>query len=228
MTPFHRQLPPSRRLAVGTLLVVGSVVLSSDLAGSVLEPARALEGLESLWSSLPVGPGLAPAAAPAESVPLAAAAPPTPVAPTAAPEPAAYLTALPFGAEIARAAERHGVDALLVAAIIEAESNFRPDAVSEKGALGLMQVMPFHLESPERPLAPAENLEIGTGYLATLLERFDGDLALALAAYHAGPGAVERFGGFPPYASTRRYVARVLTCYEAHLAELTIVREAEI
>ena len=224
MTPFHRQVPPSRRSLVVLLLIVGSALLTSELAGSAFYPERTLEGLESLWSQ-PVGAlGAAPRLSEAGGAPLV----PLPRSPVSTLDPAAYLRDVPFGAEIVAVAARHGVDALLVASVIEAESNFRPDAVSEKGAIGLMQVMPFHLESPELPLDPEQNLEIGTAYLETLLERFDGDLALALAAYHAGPGAVERFGGFPPYSSTRHYVARVLTYYEAHLAQLTIEQVSEI
>ena len=84
-----------------------------------------------------------------------------------------------------------------------------------------MQVMPFHVADGIEAFDPASNLEIGTGYLALMLDRFDGDLALALAAYHAGPGAVDRFGGVPPYSTTRRYVARVLTLYDEHLSRLT-------
>jgi soluble lytic murein transglycosylase-like protein len=218
MTPFHRQLPLSRRALVVALLATGSLV-GSELAGSPLVPARALDELDELF--------VAARAVHAPVVELAVSVPAAPARRSTV-EPAAYLRDLPFGAEISAVAARHGVDALLVASVIEAESNFRPDAVSDRGALGLMQVMPFHVEDPTLPLDPVENLEIGTAYLASLLERFDGDLALALAGYHAGPGAVDRFGGLPPYASTRHYVTRVLARYEAHLAGLTISGEAGI
>lgn len=127
-----------------------------------------------------------------------------------------YLQGLPFGREIERAARAHRLDGLLIASVVEAESSFRPDAVSAKGALGLMQLMPLHLEGIAEPLDPAVNLGIGTRYLARLERRFEGDLELALAAYHAGPGAVERWGGVPPYRSTRDYVGRVLARYAEH------------
>ena len=101
-----------------------------------------------------------------------------------------------IGREIGGAAKRYNVDSLLLASIVEAESSFRPDAVSEKGALGLMQLMPLHfpasdsaLEQPD-PLDPTVNLDFGARYLRDLRKRYDGDLELALAAYHAGPGTI--------------------------------------
>lgn len=213
---FHPRKPSlSRRAAAAALLLVGSALLTSDLAGSVLGPDRGLSaGLESLWSGGDTLPKETPLLPVADFV--AAAGPSV----FSIVEPAAYLRDLPFGPEITAVAARHRVDSLLLASIIEAESSFRPDAVSDKGARGLMQLMPHHLEGGIEGFDPTANLEIGTGYLETLLARFDGDLALTLAAYHAGPGAVERFGGLPPYPSTRRYVARVLALYEAHLAQL--------
>lgn len=202
-----------RYAALAALALASSVLVSSDLAGSALTlPA----GLESLWQPEPP-----PVAGIATSPSIAAgslAAEPLP----AFVEPAAYLRDVPFGDQIVVAAARYRLDALLVASVIEAESNFRPDAVSPKGALGLMQVMPFHVEDGSEPFEPDVNLDIGTAYLASLLDRFDGDLALALAGYHAGPGAVDRWGGMPPYASTRHYVERVLALYDQHLAQLTI------
>lgn len=131
-----------------------------------------------------------------------------------------YLLALPFGGEIRRVAAEHRVDGLLVASVVEAESSFRADAVSPKGALGLMQLMPVHFDGIAEPLDPAVNLDLGTGYLAGLEKRYAGDLTLALAAYHAGPGAVDRWGGVPPYSSTRHYVGRVLTLYREHQESL--------
>ena len=131
-----------------------------------------------------------------------------------------YLRRLPFGREIELAAIEQRLDGLLVASVVEAESSFRADAVSEKGALGLMQLMPLHFAGVERPLDPAVNLRVGTRYLAGLERRYDGDLELALAAYHAGPGAVERWGGVPPYRSTRHYVGRVLALYREHRTSL--------
>ena len=128
------------------------------------------------------------------------------------------LAELPYGDVITRVAERHQVDGLLVASIMEAESGFNPSAISPQGALGLMQVMPStaHLYPHEELLEPEVNIELGTRYLARLLDEFDGDVALALAGYNAGPGSVKRFGGMPPYRETQIYVDRVLTRYVHH------------
>ena len=136
-----------------------------------------------------------------------------------------YIESLPFGREIRGAATRYGVDSLLLASVVEAESGFRPDAVSNKGALGLMQLMPLHFVAgdpalqPIDPLDPAVNLNLGARYLRDLRKRYDGDLELALAAYHAGPGTIDRFGGLPPYRETHAYVGRVLRLYSEHQRE---------
>jgi soluble lytic murein transglycosylase-like protein len=105
----------------------------------------------------------------------------------------------------------HGVEESLIRAIIHAESAYQPDAKSPKGAQGLMQLMPpTQADLGVRdPYDPIENIEGGTRYLAGLLEQFDGDIRLASAAYNAGPGAVERHQGIPPYPETQEYVRRV-------------------
>lgn len=105
----------------------------------------------------------------------------------------------------------HRVEESLIRAVIHAESAYRPDAKSPKGAQGLMQLMPETQQALGviDPFDPVANIEAGTRYLADLLRRFDGDVTLASAAYNAGPGAVERHGGVPPYAETREYVRRV-------------------
>jgi hypothetical protein len=125
---------------------------------------------------------------------------------------------MPYGTIIRRAARRHSVDELLVAAIVEAESSFNPMAVSPVGAVGLMQVMPSTAASygAGDPLNPAVNVDLGARYLSRLLNRFDGDLELTLAAYNAGPGAVDRYEGMPPYRETRAYVGKVLSRYVDH------------
>lgn len=122
---------------------------------------------------------------------------------------------LPYGELIHDTAERLSVDGLLLASIMEAESGFNPYAISPQGALGLMQVMPntagYH--TVEDLLEPKVNIEVGARYFARLLQQFDGNVALALASYNAGPGMVRRYGGLPPFPETRHYVDRVLTRY---------------
>ena len=141
------------------------------------------------------------------------------------------LARFPFGEAIARAARAEQLDPLLLASIVEVESSFRPDAVSPKGAQGLMQLMPVHLEAGEQGLDPGANLELGARLFARLLTRYDGDLELALAAYQAGAGAVDRFSGVPPFRSTRGYVRRVLALYlerQTEVAGSVLVESAEL
>lgn len=121
---------------------------------------------------------------------------------------------------VAAVATRHRIDPLLLDAIIARESAGRPAAVSAKGALGLMQVMPatgraLGVESTHALRDPAVNLVAGATYLKQMQARFGNDLALTLAAYNAGPGAVARHGAVPPYAETRAYVADILARYAA-------------
>jgi len=118
----------------------------------------------------------------------------------------------PYSKEILEAAKKHRIDPALVAAVIRAESNFVPSAVSRKGARGLMQLMPATARrmGVRRDFDPRENIAGGTAYLAELAERFGDDAAeLILAAYNAGERAVEEFGGVPPYRETRAYVKKV-------------------
>jgi len=118
-----------------------------------------------------------------------------------------------FAGEIAAAAERHDLNPRLVAAVVGAESAFQARAVSHKGARGLMQLMPATAlrfgVAPGELFEPERNLEAGARYLRWLIDRYDGALHLALAAYNAGEGAVDRYRGVPPYRETRRYVLRV-------------------
>jgi soluble lytic murein transglycosylase-like protein len=118
--------------------------------------------------------------------------------------------------ELARTtAVRHGLDPDLVVAVVAVESGFRPEAVSPKGALGLMQLMPKTAEAlgVENALDPVQNLEGGARHLGQLLTLYGGDLTRALAAYNAGEGAVHRHGGVPPYRETRAYVKKVIERY---------------
>lgn len=117
-----------------------------------------------------------------------------------------------FASLINQAAEKYGVDAELVDAVIRAESNYDSDAVSSAGALGLMQLMPTTADwlGVDNPLDPAENIDGGVKFLSQLLDRYDGSVQLALAAYNAGPGAVDKYQGIPPYSETQTYVSRIM------------------
>jgi soluble lytic murein transglycosylase-like protein len=117
----------------------------------------------------------------------------------------------PYGAEITAAAQRNGLDPALLAGLIKQESGFDPNARSGAGAQGLTQLMPGTAAGlgVSNPLDPAQAIEGGAKYLKQQLDRFGGDTARALAAYNAGPGAVQRFGGVPPYAETQNYVRAV-------------------
>jgi soluble lytic murein transglycosylase-like protein len=118
-------------------------------------------------------------------------------------------------AAIDQAAERHNVDPNLVRALIKVESNFNPNAVSRKGAMGLMQLMPQTARQLNviNPFDPEQNVDAGVRHLKQLMESFGGDVRLSLAAYNAGAGAVTRSAGIPHYAETRNYVRRITGLY---------------
>lgn len=113
---------------------------------------------------------------------------------------------------IAEASRQYGVSFPLLKAIIKAESDFNPRAVSKKGAKGLMQIMPENFKplGIEDPFDPTQNIHAGARYFKQMYERFNGKLALSLAAYNAGPQAVERYKTVPPFEETEEYVRRVL------------------
>ncbi len=117
----------------------------------------------------------------------------------------------PFAEIIDAVSLRHGVDPAVVSALIQLESAYKPDAVSPRGAVGLMQLMPATVRqyAVADPYDPTANIDAGTKHLRLLLDRYD-DLGSALAAYNAGDGPVRKFGGVPPYPETRRYVSRIL------------------
>jgi len=121
------------------------------------------------------------------------------------------------GAEklVREAAERHRVDPALIRAVIETESNWNAGAISRKGAVGLMQLIPTtaHRFGVNDLYSPQQNVDAGVRYLKTLLERYNGNLELALAAYNAGEGAVDRAHGIPRFRETRDYVQRVQSAY---------------
>jgi soluble lytic murein transglycosylase len=116
---------------------------------------------------------------------------------------------------ISDASKRYGVDSRLIKAIIRAESDFNPRAVSRKGAKGLMQIMPenFRLLKISDPYDPRQSIMGGARYFKELYQRYQGRLSLSLAAYNAGPTAVDRYKTIPPYQETEQYVERVLKFY---------------
>ncbi|MBI5896926.1 MAG: lytic transglycosylase domain-containing protein [Desulfobacterales bacterium] len=126
---------------------------------------------------------------------------------TADPKPA-----LPFHDPIMQAAEAYSVDPALIRAIILAESSYNPQAVSKRGAQGLMQIMPTTARSLglSDSFDPARNIDAGVRYFRSLMDRFNGDVHLALAAYNAGSRHVRQYGGVPPFSATRSYIQKVL------------------
>jgi soluble lytic murein transglycosylase-like protein len=201
-----------RRAALVGMLLAAATPARAEIAllanGQTLKVASwRLEG-DSLWMSLKGGGEVAtPAASVRGFVPdevvdevRAAVAQPGP---------------LDLRGLAAQAAARHGLDPSLVLAVIAVESGFRPDAVSPKGAQGLMQLMPGTAAAlgVRDAFDPASNLDGGTRHLRELLALYGGDLRRALAAYNAGAGAVSRYGGVPPYRETQDYVDRVMRRY---------------
>jgi len=134
--------------------------------------------------------------------------------------PASAASHSPYSELIRAAAARYAVDADLVTSVIAAESNFDPKAVSRKNARGLMQLLPDTAKrfGVRNVFDPKENIEAGTHYLSQLLQRYDNDLALALAAYNAGPDRVRQYGRVPPYRETVVYVKRIQREYSRRKA----------
>ena len=165
--------------------------------------AQQLANVQSLAQrTTPIAPGAGAARTPA------AAAPTTP-------RPTLDLPG-GFGAIVDQAAKKYGVEPALIAAVMKTESSFNPDAVSHAGAQGLMQLMPATARGLGVTNAkdPVQAVMGGAKLLGQLLDKYNGNKELALAAYNAGSGAVDKFGGIPPYAETRKYVPLVMTAYE--------------
>lgn len=137
---------------------------------------------------------------------------PSPAMPIKWDEESIKIAGVPFADVIVATSKKYGVSPGLVAAVVKAESEFNPLAQSDAGAKGLMQLMDGTAESVgvSNIFDPSQNVEGGVKYLDSLLKKYNGNATLALAAYNAGPGAVDEFGGIPPYEETTNYVSRVL------------------
>jgi len=170
---------------------------------------------------------------------LSVATVPDPVLPAAPPQdptqaPSSSSTAPLTAAEtrelLAHAGQAHNIDADLLASVVHAESGGNPRAVSRAGARGLMQLMPATAAKlgVQNSFAPEQNVNGGTAYLDQLLTRYHDNIALALAAYNAGPEAVDRYHGVPPYAETRAYVARIIREYNRRKLADRAVQTANI
>ena len=162
----------------------------------------------------PATPAPAPAAAPAAATPtssFAGALAAAQTSPSAAPVSGTGASSA-FDAQINAAAASNGIDPALLKGLVSQESGFNPNARSGAGAVGLTQLMPATASAlgVTNPLDPAQSLQGGAKYLREQLDRFGGDEKLALAAYNAGPGAVQKYGGVPPYAETQNYVTSVM------------------
>ena len=190
-----------------------SAAMAVSRVGEIQQMLAALQGAP------PVAPTDASFQA-ALSTAQGAGAPATATTGTTMPTAAGAGSPTPFEGEIQAAAQRPGLDPSLLKALIKQESNFNPKAGSPAGAQGLTQLMPGTARSlgVSDPFDPAQAIEGGAKYLKQQLDRFGGDVEKALAAYNAGPGAVQKFGGIPPYPETQNYVKKVMAYAEQYRA----------
>jgi soluble lytic murein transglycosylase-like protein len=187
----------------GTMTAPAPAVPARPVTPDVDEPPTPKRAPVSAATAKPAAPNAIPSTADTEATGSFV----KPIEPTTVPDPIDRI--------VQEAAQRHKVDPALVKAVISTESDWNPHAVSRKGAEGLMQLIP---ETAERfgvgnPMDPAQNVEGGTTYLRWLLDRYNGDLRKTLAAYNAGEGAVDQFGGVPRYRETQQYVQKVTHAY---------------
>lgn len=186
---------------------------------SVIEQARAAALSSPSASSAAVNaPGANSSGSFAEALQAAGAPTATSAAYTPAAATGASSQSTPYDALIAQAASRYGLDPAILHGLIQQESGFDPNSQSSAGAAGLTQLMPGTASSlgVANPLNPAESIEGGARYLSQMMSQFGGNVTDALAAYNAGPGAVQQYGGVPPYAETQSYVSKVLGYAEAY------------
>jgi len=188
---------------------------SSGVAHNRRAPHKPVPATTARTSAAPIGSQLASFIPPAEPTHGHAAPASGPKAPALDAAATANETRPSLEALVEQTARRHDVDVNLVRAMIRTESNNDPRAVSNKGALGLMQLMPFTARDlgVTNVFDPVQNVDGGVRYLKSLLTQFGGDLPLSLAAYNAGPGAVTRHGGIPPYRETQDYVKKIGNLY---------------
>jgi hypothetical protein len=255
LEPEHPYAPPPMRAAVGVAVVLGVLAGAARLAAADIYLLRDRKGVLHITNA-PVDPGsqlmvrqaprvarprilaiegrergrarvVLPAVDPG-LVPLVLLPRALPIGPRRPPAPIPPGVPTPFDEMIRIIADHYDVEYALVKAIIKAESGFDYLAVSPKGALGLMQLMPDTAAEVrvQDAFLPADNVEGGVKYLRRMLDRYDGNLALALAAYNAGPARVDEAGGVPDIAETREYLARVLRYRLGYLREGAGVRQA--
>jgi soluble lytic murein transglycosylase-like protein len=186
-----------------TQLVTGNSPAATPATTTTATPATSPTSFAATLQSATAAPVATAATAPVATAATAA----TPTAATSA-----LPASVPYAAQITAAAQANGLDPALLAGLIKQESGFDPTAQSSVGAVGLTQLMPGTATSlgVSDPTDPTQSINGGAAYLAQQLKTFGGDATKALAAYNAGPGAVQQYGGVPPYTETQNYVQDVL------------------